>query len=148
MPPTGTNALGNIGFYITDEIFGISIAQEGCIHPFYPYGAMAVAIPGWSVGTMLGIIAGNLLPARAVNALGVTLYGMFLAIIIPPARKSKILAGLIAASFALSFLFTVLPFVSALPEGTRTIILTVGLSSLAAILFPRRPETEQGADTA
>ena len=109
---------------------------------------MAVAIPGWSVGTMLGIIAGNLLPARAVNALGVALYGMFLAIIIPPARKSKILAGLIAASFALSFLFTVLPFVSALPEGTRTIILTVGLSSLAAILFPRRPETEQGADTA
>ncbi|MBQ7687840.1 MAG: AzlC family ABC transporter permease [Clostridia bacterium] len=137
-----------IGFDLTDEIFGISIAQEGCIHPFYPYGAMAVAIPGWSVGTMLGIIAGNLLPARAVNALGVTLYGMFLAIIIPPARKSKILAGLIAASFALSFLFTVLPFVSALPEGTRTIILTVGLSSLAAILFPRRPETEQGADTA
>lgn len=129
-----------IGFDLTDEIFGISIAQEGYIHPFYPYGAMAVAIPGWSVGTMLGIIAGNVLPVRAVNALSVALYGMFLAIIIPPARKSRVLAGLILISFLLSFLCSVLPWVSALSEGTRTIVLTVGLSAAAALLFPRKPE--------
>lgn len=134
-----------IGFDLTDEIFGISIAQPGYIHPFYPYGAMSVAIPGWAVGTMLGIIAGNVLPRRAVNALGVALYGMFFAIIIPPARKEKKIAGLILVCFALSYLFTVLPWVSALSEGTRTIILTVALSSAAALIFPRKPEKEENA---
>ena len=134
-----------VGFDLTDEIFGISIAQEGYINPFYPYGAMTVAIPGWAVGTMLGIIAGNVLPARVVSALSVALYGMFLAIIIPPARKNKIIAGLIAVSFLLSFLCSVLPWICGLSEGTRTVILTVGVASLAAILFPRKPEEETEA---
>ncbi len=136
-----------VGFDLTDEIFGISIAQKGYINPFYPYGAMTVAIPGWSVGTMLGIIAGNLLPARAVNALGVALYGMFLAIIIPPARKNRIIAGLICVCFLLSYLCSVLPWISALPEGTRTVILTVAVSAAAALLFPRpaQEETEAAA---
>ena len=134
-----------IGFDLTDEIFGISIAQEGYINPFYPYGAMTVAIPGWAVGTMLGIIAGNVLPARAVSALSVALYGMFFAIIIPPARKSRIVAGIIAVCFLLSYLFSVLPVLSALPEGTRTIILTLSISSAAALLFPRKPEEETEA---
>lgn len=131
-----------IGFDLTDEIFGISIAREGYIHPFYPYGAMAVAIPGWSVGTMLGIIAGSVLPGRLVNALGVALYGMFFAIIIPPARKEKKIAGIIIVCFALSYLFSVLPGLSQLSEGTRTIILTVAIASAAALLFPRKPEDE------
>ena len=131
-----------IGFDLTDEIFGISIAREGYIHPFYPYGAMAVAIPGWSVGTMLGIIAGSVLPGRLVNALGVALYGMFFAIIIPPARKEKKIAGIIIVCFALSYLFSVLPGLAQLSEGTRTIILTVAIASAAALLFPRKPEDE------
>lgn len=134
-----------IGFDLTDEIFGISIAQEGYIHPFYPYGAMAVAIPGWSVGTMLGIIAGNILPVRLVNALGVALYGMFFAIIIPPARKDKKIAGMILVCFLLSYLFSVLPVLSLLSEGTRTIILTVSISTAAALLFPRK-QTEEGSE--
>ena len=135
-----------IGFDITDEIFGISIAREGDIPPWYVYGAMAVAIPGWSVGTAVGIFAGEILPARAVSALSVALFGMFFAIIIPPARKDKIIAGIILVCFTLSYLCSVLPVVSALPEGTRTIILTVVISAAAALLFPRRqPEDETAA---
>ncbi len=132
-----------IAFCLTDEIFGISIARPGYINPNYTYGAMVVATTGWSVGTALGIIAGNMLPLRLVSAFSVALYGMFLAIIIPPARKNKIVLGLIAVCFLLSYLASVIPVVSNLSEGTRTIILTVIISSVASLLFPRNDEDEE-----
>ena len=66
-----------VGFGITDEIFGISIARPGNVNPFYTYGAMALALPAWSSATAIGIVAGNILPACAVSALSVALYGMF-----------------------------------------------------------------------
>ena len=75
-----------IGYDVTDELFGITIARPGWLNPFYTYGAIALAAPAWAAGTACGIIAGNLLPLRAVSALSVALYGMFLAIIIPPGR--------------------------------------------------------------
>ena len=74
-----------IGFDVTDELFGITIARPGCVEPRYFYGAMTASIPMWAAGTALGIFMGNLLPARIVSALSVALYGMFLAIIVPPA---------------------------------------------------------------
>ena len=98
--------------------------------------AILLAAPAWASGTALGIVAGNLLPLRAVSALSVALYGMFLAIIIPPARKDKVVAMLVAISFALSFACNYLPGISALSDGTRTILLTVLISSAAAVLFP------------
>ena len=94
-----------VGFDVTDEIFGISVARSGrWLNPFYNYGAMLTALPGWSIGTALGIVAGNILPLSVVSALSVALYGMFLAVIIPPARKDKIIGGAVAASFLLSYL--------------------------------------------
>ena len=84
-----------IGYDVTDELFGITIARPGWLNPFYTYGAIALAAPAWAAGTACGIIAGNLLPLRAVSALSVALYGMFLAIIIPPALKSKVVAALV-----------------------------------------------------
>ena len=93
-------------------------------------------MPGWSIGTSLGIIAGNILPERVVSALSVALFGMFLAVIIPPARKNKVVAVLVALSFAASFACSVLPWISTLSDGTRTIILTVVISAGAALLFP------------
>ena len=125
-----------IGYDVTDELFGITIARPGSLNPYYTYGAILLAAPAWAIGTALGIIAGNLLPLRAVSALSVALYGMFLAIIIPPARKSRVVAALVAISFALSFVCNYLPGISALSEGTRTILLTVLISSAAAVLFP------------
>lgn len=77
------------GFFITDEIFGVSSSRTGKLNPFYTYGTAAVAIPGWALGTCLGVILGTALPARITRALSVALYGMFLAVIIPPARKNQ-----------------------------------------------------------
>ena len=76
-----------VGFDATDEIFGIAVARGGrWLNPFYNYGAMLTALPGWSLGTACGIVAWNFFSPSAVSALSVALYGMFLAVIIPPAR--------------------------------------------------------------
>ena len=83
---------------------------------------------------------GNVLPASVVSALSVGLYGMFLAIIIPPARKSRILAVLIVISMAASYLFSKLALTASISPGIRTIILTVVIAGIAAILFPVREE--------
>ena len=125
-----------VGFGVTDEIFGISIAQEGKLNPLYNYGAIAIAVPLWSIGTSLGIIAGNILPVRVVSALSVALYGMFLAIIIPPAKKNMIIAIAVIVSFIASYICGIIPFVKELSGGTRTIILTVLISSIVAIIKP------------
>ena len=125
-----------VGFGVTDEIFGITIARPGFINPVYNYGALLVAVPLWSIGTSLGIIAGNFLPARVVSALSVALYGMFLAIIVPPAKKNLVIMISVLISFAASFAFTKLPLVSQLSGGTRTIILTIVISSLVALIKP------------
>ena len=123
-----------VGFDMTDEIFGIASARPGKLNPFYNYGAMITALPGWSIGTALGIIAGNILPLSLVSALSVALYGMFLAIIIPPSRKNKFVGKLVLISFALSFFATI--FFADISAGTRTIILTILIAGVAAILKP------------
>ena len=131
-----------VGYDVTDEIFGITIARPGYLNPYYTYGAILLAAPAWAIGTALGIMAGNTLPLRIVSALSVALYGMFLAIIIPPARKNRIVAGLVALSFALSFACEYLPGVASLSSGTRTILLTVLISGAAAVLFPVKQEAD------
>lgn len=125
-----------IGYDITDEIFGASISVPEKLNPFYAYGLMVPALPGWSVGTFLGVIFGNILPARIISALSVGLYGMFIAVIFPAARKSKIIAGLIGVSFGASFIFNKLPLFDQISSGIKIIILTVGISATAAVLFP------------
>lgn len=128
---------------VTDEIFGISIAKKGWLNPYYNYGAMVASIPLWAIGTSLGIIAGNLLPLRIVSALSVALYGMFLAIIIPPSKNNKIIGGLVVICFLFSYLFSVLPVVSSWSSGNRTIVLTVIIAALAAIVFPVKEDGKE-----
>ncbi len=125
-----------IAYDVTDEIFGICVAQPGYLNPWYAYGAIAVAIPGWALGTFFGVIMGNVLPTRVVSALSVGLYGMFLAIIIPPARKNRVIAGVVAVGFAASYLVNRLPLFNGLSTGIKTIVLTASLALLAAVLFP------------
>ena len=125
-----------VAFAVTDELFGIAIARKGALNPWYYYGAMAVAIPGWSLGTACGIIAGSALPERIVSALSVALFGMFLAIIIPPARESRIIMTVVATSFIASFIATYVQPLAQLTGGTRTIILTVLIAAVAAWLRP------------
>lgn len=129
-----------IGFAITDELFAISMARGGCIKPAYNYGAILTALPCWALGTLIGNIAGNILPQILSNAFAVTLFGMFLAIIIPPCKKNKTVTAVICVSFVLSYLFSVLPYLSALSDGMKTIILTVLISASAALLRPINTE--------
>lgn len=136
-----------MSYDICDEIFGITIAREGYINPYYTYGAVVIASLCWATGTAVGFMAGNILPLNVVSALKVALFGMFLAIIIPPARKNKIITVLITVSFVLSYVCSVLPVVSNISEGTRTIILTVVISSAAAVLFPKtNDDNEENED--
>lgn len=125
-----------VGFDLTDEIFGIAASRKPPLNPCYNYGAMLVAMPGWAGGTMLGVIAGSALPAGVVSALSVALYGMFLAIIIPPSRANRVVGAFVMVSFLASYGAEVLPLVSALSAGTRTILLTVLLAAVAAWRFP------------
>ncbi|MBQ7955433.1 MAG: AzlC family ABC transporter permease [Lachnospiraceae bacterium] len=138
-----------LAFDMTDEVFGISMASAelsgGKLHPYYTYGAMAVASPGWVLGTFLGVVLGNVLPISVLNALNVALYGMFLAIIIPAAKKNKIILGLIIVTMLASSLFAVLPVVRELSSGIRIIILTLLIAGAAAFLFPIK-ETEVSAN--
>lgn len=125
-----------VAFGITDEIFGVSVCREGRLNPYYSYGLMSVAVPGWSFGTFLGILSGNLLPDRIISALSVALYGMFIAVIVPPAKGDRLLAGIILFAMAVSALFAYMPLLSGISAGFRIILLTVLISGAAAILFP------------
>ncbi len=130
------------GFCITDEIFGLGIAWPGTLNCFYLWTAFLLADVMWASGTLAGIVAGNVLPGNVVTALSVAIYGMFLAIIIPPARKNRVVAALVPISFLCSFgAARLLP---ALSEGTRTVILTVVISAAAALLFPVQDEQAGG----
>lgn len=125
-----------VGFGVTDEIFGISIARKGFVNPLYNYGAILIAVPLWAIGTSLGIIAGNFLPPRVVSALSVALYGMFLAIIVPPSKKNLTIAISVIISFIASYICSIAPVIKELSGGTRTIILTVLISSVVAVIRP------------
>ena len=125
-----------VGFGVTDEIFGITIARKGTLNPYYNYGAILIAAPLWSLGTALGIWAGDLVPTNVVSALSVALYGMFLAVIVPPAKKHTVIKIAVLVSFLSSYLFCVIPYVKELSGGTKTIILTVSISALLAVIKP------------
>ncbi len=126
-----------VGYSVTDEVFGICVSVPGKLNPMYAYGAMILTVPGWTLGTYLGVLMGNLLPGRVVSALSVGLYGMFIAIVIPPARKSKVILGLVSISMILSAVFSYIPVLSLnIPSGIRVIALTVVISAVASLIFP------------
>lgn len=131
----------SIGYDVTDELFGLYVNQKGDLTPRYAFSAMAVVIPAWAIGTGLGIYAGEVLPVRLVSALSVSLYGMFLAIVIPPARKDRVVGILVVLSFLSSWVMSRLP----LSSGTTTIILTVVLSALAAFFAPVKENGDEAA---
>lgn len=121
---------------ITDEIFGISMAYPGYTPPLYTFSAALISTLFWASGCAIGIVAGSLLPQPMVTALYMSLYGMFLAIIIPPARKDRSILYVLIASFILSGLCAVVPVVEEWSSGMRTVVLTIVISAVAAWLKP------------
>ncbi len=121
-------------FCNTDEIFAVASSQPGTVGKRYLYGLMVMPWLGWSLGTILGAVAGSLLPEFVRTALGIAIYGMFLAIILPPARKSLTVRLAVLLSGGLSI---ALFFFSGIGGGYRVIICGVAVSALLAWLFPR-----------
>lgn len=135
-PSTGLMHRMLMGFYVTDEIFGVSIARPGELEPVYVYGVISMAAPGWTLGTFLGVLMGNILPLRLISDLSVALYGMFTVVFVPAAKENRVVACLIGISFAASFFFHRLPLFQEISSGIKIIILTVIISLAAAWLFP------------
>lgn len=125
-----------VSLCITDEVFGISIAYPGYLAPSYTYGAMLVSTSLWSAGCASGVVAGDVLPANIVSALSVALYGMFIAIIIPPSKKDRAVLMAVIASFAIGGIFAYMPLLSDISAGMRTILLTILISAAAAWIKP------------
>ena len=125
---------------ITDEIFAVCSAQPGMIVPAYMYGMILISAVGWVLGTVLGASAGEILPDSGPSAMGIGLYGMFLAIIIPPSRKKKSVLFVTVISALMSLLFRyVLTMVSG---GFAVIICAVLAAGIGAWLFPVSDEEE------
>lgn len=135
-----------LAYCMTDEIFGLSVSVDGFLRPVYTYGITFISVSGWCLGTILGVIAGNILPVIVTNALGVAMYGMFLAIIIPPAKKNHFIGILVAVSMAASGLFSILPYLREISSGFRVIILTLVIAGAAAWLRPIAEEEEASED--
>lgn len=127
-------------FGITDEIFAVASSQSFAVTPAYMYGLILVSMIGWISGTFLGASAGQLLPTAVTNAMGILLYGMFLAIIIPPARKNYRVLWVILMASAISVLFSFC--IPAVPSGFAVIISATVASAVCAWLFPLEQEME------
>ena len=129
-------------FGVTDEIFAVASVQPEPVTPPYMYGLILTPFIGWTGGTLLGAAAGNIMPARVTAALSLMLYGMFIAIIIPPAKKSGRVLLAVVLSAGLSILCKVL--LPALSDGFAVIICALAASVVTAIFFPA-PERGEGS---
>ncbi|MCR5567278.1 MAG: AzlC family ABC transporter permease [Clostridiales bacterium] len=123
-------------FANTDEIFAVSSSQPGKVGKHYLYGLMAAPWIGWSLGTFLGAAAGTLLPDFVRTALGIAIYGMFLAIILPPARKRRPVRFVVLAAVALSLCFHYIPGLNTVSSGFAIIICSVLAAAVGAWRFP------------
>lgn len=132
-----------IAFGVTDEIFAVSMAHKVHVQAPYSYGMMTIAIAGWSSGTAMGAWAGQILPASCVTALGMALYAMFVAIVLPATTESKKVLGVVILAAIASVLMTYVEVLNVLSPSWRVIVLTVLLSAAAAILFPMPTETKK-----
>lgn len=132
-----------IGFAVTDEIYAVAIGNEK-IHRNYFLGLMITPIVGWTMGTFVGAVLGNILPALITDALGVALYGMFIAIVIPETKENRHVLATVCAAIALSAAFFYIPALKPVPDGFKIILCTLAASLLGAVCFPVREEVEDG----
>ena len=135
-----------IAFGNTDEIFAISVSNDCEVGSKYMYGLIALPVLGWTSGTLLGAIAGNVLPPIISAALGVAIYGMFIAIVVPVAKKEKATALCVLLSIALSCAFKYVPFLQNVPSGFVVIICAVASSVIFALVAPIKTGDTESPD--
>ena len=133
-------------FCNTDEIFAVAASQEGRLGKHYLYGLMIIPWIGWSLGTILGAAAGTLLPEFFRTALGIAIYGMFLAVIIPPSRKQKPVRVVVILAAVISVILKYTPGLRNIPSGYAIILCAVAASTIGALLFPVPDEEEEGKE--
>ena len=131
-----------IAFFNTDEIFALAMAEKGGLNTPFLLGLGLTPILGWTGGTLCGALAGSVLPADIRTALGVMLYGMFIAIVVPPARDEKPVLVTALAALILSCAFRWLPGLNRVSAGIAIVICTVAAAALCAWLFPLEEEVE------
>lgn len=132
-----------ISYGNTDEIFAVAVSNPTEVGPKYMYGLILLPVLGWTGGTLIGAIAGNILPAIVTAALGVAIYGMFIAIVVPVAKKEKATALCVLFSIALSCAFKYIPALSGVPSGFTVIICAVISSVIFAIVAPIETENDE-----
>ena len=133
-----------IAYGMTDEIFAVASAQEDRVSPVYMYGLILISFLGWTLGTFFGAAAGQILPQSLTDAMGLVLYGMFLAIFIPPARKNRgVLCAVLLAAACSAALYYGVPSLS---SGFSIIVCAIAASVVCALLFPVKDE-ESSDDT-
>ena len=125
-----------IAWGVTDELFGIGVGRSGYVKPSYMYGAFLTSLSFWATGTACGVVAGNILPQGVVAALSASIFGMFLAVIIPPARKSRTVGAVVLGASVLSCVATIIPVIQDMSESIRVILLTLAIAITAAIVKP------------
>ena len=125
-----------IAFVNTDEVFAVATAQPAAVGRRYLYGLIITPWLGWSIGTAIGALAGDILPAVVTTALGIAIYGMFIAIVLPAAKKDRATAACVLLAVALSCLFKFIPALSAVPGGFVVIICAGVASAVMAIVCP------------
>ena len=131
-----------VAFGITDEIYAVSMGKKHDLTACYMAALIIPPIFGWTGGTLLGSVATNFMPAVLADAMGIALYGMFIAVIIPPSKVSKKVLSAVVMAILLSVMFTYAPYIKNLETGWAVIIITIVVSSVAATLFP----VKEGAD--
>ena len=129
-----------ISFFITDEIYAVASSKTGGVNTRYMYGLGLLPYMGWAAGTLAGAIAGSLLPASISSSLGIAIYGMFVAIIVPPAKKNRGILFAVAVAAAVSCCFKYIPVFSFITQGFAIIICAVLAAALAAVIVPVKEE--------
>ena len=132
-----------VAFGITDEIFAVSMQRKEELSPAYMAGLIVMPVLGWTGGTLVGGAATSVMPDILANAMGIALYGMFIAIIVPPARENYKVLITIMGAIGASVIFTYLPCLKPLSGGWSIVIITVAISALAAWLFPIEEEATE-----
>lgn len=135
-----------MAYGITDEIYAVAIGKDGKLPFSWFMGLMLLPVIGWSGGTLCGALASHILPADLVSALGLALYGMFIAIFVPAAKKERPVLYCVLLAAALSCLFAWTPGLNRLSSGYVIVLVTVIVSALMAWKFPGKQKQEESAD--